>query len=190
MMSMTQANRLPKLMVIVAVSALVGCQDEIASPDRVGLQEPTGPVVLESGLNAYLVATGANEPVGSVLLVIAKFRSTDDDQTPTAFVASLYYDPAKIEFVECMDPGDGVLRFANPEAAPGMAKIAGAAANGLNTDDLFVARMRVLESGYLEGLSLELGELGILQQGFADVAPAVHVNPNVVTNDSMVIGKP
>ena len=190
MKSTTLTTRLPTLMVIVAVTALIGCKDELASPDSTPRPEPTEPVVLQSGVNAYLVVTGANEPVGSVLAVEARIGSTDEDQTPTAFVASLYYDHSRLEFLESVDLSDGVLRFANPEAAPGMAKIAGAAANGLNTDSLFVARMRVLESGYLDGLRLELRELGILERDFADVASDVYVSPNVVTSDSMVVRNP
>ena len=190
MKRITLVTRLPTVIVLAAISALMGCEDDPASPTGDPLQEPSGPVVLQSGVNAYLVVTGANEPVGSILSLEARIRSTDEDQTPTAFVASLYYDHSKLEFLESVDLGDGVLRFANPQAAPGMAKVAGAAANGLNTDRLFVARMRVLESGYLDGLRLELPELGILERGFADVASEVHVSPNVVTSDSMVVQQP
>ena len=159
-------------------------------PDGTPPPEPDAPVVLEAGINAYLVVSGASELVGSVITVEAKIRSTDEDQTPTAFVVSLHFDRSRLEFLESLDLADGVLRFANPEAAPGVAKVAGAAADGFDTDKLFVARMKVLEEDYLNGLALELHELGILERGFAEVAAETHVSGNIITNDSMVVRKP
>ena len=178
------------LTAVVAVAAFLGCKDEPFSPDRVPQPDPDDPVILQSGLNAYLVVSGASELVGSVVTVEAKIKSTEQEQTPTAFVASLHFDRSRLEFLESVSLDDGVLRVANPEAASGAAKVAGAAADGLDTDILFVARMQVLDEHYLQGLRLELHELGILEQGFADVAAETHVSANVITSNSMVVWNP
>lgn len=190
---MKPTTRLRSIRIWVALVActvsVFGCK-EPASPDAAPELIQDQPAVLQQGLNAYLIVSHTMQPVGGVVTVTANIGVLEGEATPTAFNASLRFNNERLEFLESIDLSDGALRFANPDAAPGVAKIAAAAPDGFSSEKLFSIYMKVLKPDYLEGLALDLHELGVVERGAANVAPEVHVNSSVGTEAPVMLPGP
>ncbi len=151
-------------------AATTACKDEVITPAG---DDERQVVVLEQGLNAYLVVTSDRAPVGSTISVEARLRAVGDDLSPTAFLANLHYDADRLEPVAVIALQDNVVRAVNLEAGPGLIKAAGAAANGLGTEILVSVTMKVIKPNYTASLSIDLDELTVVQGDFADKASDV-----------------
>ena len=171
---------------VACTVSVLGCR-EPASPDLAPELIQDQPAVLQQGVNAYLIVSHTVQPVGGVVTVTANIGTLEGEATPTAFNASLRFNSERLEFLESIDLSDGALRFTNPDAAPGIAKIAAAAPNGFSSEKLFSVYMKVLKPNYLEGLALDLHELGVVERGAANVAPEVHVNSSVGTEAPVMV---
>jgi hypothetical protein len=168
--------------VLLGMGAMA-CDEEAMEPDQ------QTPVILQQGVNVYLVVSGANLANGTEFWAEAKVRVVQEEQTPTAFVANLRYDPESVEFIGMLPMDDEVLRATNPDFEPNAIRVAGAAADGLGTETLFGVRMRVKRADYLAGLAVELDELDILEQDFAEVSSDAAVKADAVENGTPVLEK-
>ncbi len=172
------------LTAILVGMAVMACDEE-------AMMEPgqQTPVVLEQGVNVYLVVSGANLANGAEFWAEARVRVVRQELTPTAFVANLRYDPASVEFISMLPMDDDVLRVANPDFEPNAIRVAGAAADGFGTETLFGVRMRVKRADYLDGLAVELDELDVLEQDFAEVSADAAVRRDAVESGIPVLEK-
>ena len=158
--------RFVALFTALTVGAIAtACRDDPIMPEQ---EEGPAVVVLDRGLNAFLVVTSDRAPVGSTITVEAHVRAVGEDLNPTAFLANLRYDPERLEPVAVVTQRDDVVRVVNLEAGPGLIKAAGAAANGLGTEILVTVTMRVTKANYIASLSIDLDELTVVQENFAD----------------------
>lgn len=142
-------------------------------------EEPTQPfqdeLVLPAGVSVFLTVDDARASVGSVVNVTGRVRAVDADLTPTAYTVGLGYDPERLEPLGSEKPADGALRSIHLQAEPGLVLAAGAAANGLDGGLLFQVVMKVKKPDYVETLSIDLRELIVLENNFADIATDVNV---------------
>jgi hypothetical protein len=142
-------------------------------------EEPTRPLqneeqqILRSGLNVYLTVDSDDANPGARVRVSAKVRAVGVDLTPTGFQVEVRYDPEKLEPIEATALEDGALRAVNLSAGSGLIRAAGAAANGIGGDVLFALEMKVKAPGYRETLAVDVKELTVTQQNFADAAADV-----------------
>lgn len=150
---------------IAAVAALAGCWDEPTAPIQEGEQE-----ILQPGLNVYLTIDKADGAPATLVHVVAKVRAVAVDLTPTGFQVALEYDPERLEPVAVTRIGDGVLRAVNLSAGPGLIRAAGAAPSGLDSDVLFAVDLKIKAPGYGETLRLDVRELTVLEDNFADAS--------------------
>lgn len=74
-----------------------------------------------------------------------------------SFTARVLYDSTALEFIEEVPVGDGALRAMNP--APGLVRIAGASAQGMDAAKLAQVRFKVNDPAALALVRLELDEL-------------------------------
>jgi hypothetical protein len=162
---------------------VMACEEDTIEPDQ------QTPVVLEQGVNVYLVVSAANLANGTEFWAEARVRVVRQELTPTAFVANLRYDPASVEFLGMLPMDDDVLRVANPDFEPNAIRVAGAAADGFGTETLFGVRMRVKRADYLAGLAVELDELDVLEQDFAEVSADAAVRGDAVESGIPVLEK-
>ena len=162
---------------------VMACDEKTMEPDQ------QTPVILEQGVNVYLLVSGANLANGTEFWAEARVRVVQEELTPTAFVANLRYDPASVEFIGMLPMDDDVLRAANPDFEPNAIRVAGAAADGFGTETLFGVRMRVKRADYLTGLAVELDELDILEQDFAEVSADATVRDDAVEIGIQVLEK-
>lgn len=153
---------------IAGAAALVGCWDEPTEPVRDGEQE-----ILQPGLNAYLTLDRDDAQPGETVRVTVKVRPVGVDLTPAGFQVDLAYDAEKLEPVAATRIGDGVLRAVNLFAGPGLVRAAGASANGLGSSPLFALDMKIRAPAYGESLTLDVKELTVLQDNFADASADV-----------------
>ena len=130
-------------------------------------------VVMEQGINAYLVVSSDEEGSGSTIEVEARVRVVGEDLSPTAFLANLRYDTDYLEPVTVIPQDDDVVRAVNLEYAPGIIKAAGAGADGLGTEIMEAVTMKVKKAGYMTSLSIDLDELTVLEKNFSDVTRKV-----------------
>jgi len=168
---------------VVFTVLLMACTEDPVEP---GLETP---VILEQGLNAYLVVSAKNKPVGSEFWVEARVRAVGTDVTPTAFVANLRFDAERAVLIDMVSLADGVLRVANLNAGPGLMRVAGAAANGFGTETLFIAQMKVKAKNYIEGLRLELDELAVLEDNFADKTEETTIMHEIIPDGTPVVSR-
>jgi hypothetical protein len=150
---------------IAVAATVVGCWDEPTEPVQDGEEE-----ILQPGLNAYLTLDRDDAPPGGRVRVAVKVRPLGVDLTPTGFQVDLQYDPEKLEPVAETRFGDGVLRAVNLIAGPGLVRAAGASANGLGSNPLFALDMKVKAPAYGETLTLDVREVTVLQDDFADAS--------------------
>ena len=154
------------LCTVISVCAVVtACDDDPTKPG-----EAQELVVLDKGLNAYLVVSSDKAGVGSTISVEARIRAVGEDLNPTAFLANLSYDAERLTPVDVILQQDNVVRAVNLQAGPGLIKAAGAAPDGLGTEILVAVTMRVKQADYTASLSIELEELTVVQKNFTDMA--------------------
>ena len=170
---------------LTIVAVATACKDDPIMPEE---EEDPAVVVLDRGLNAYLVVTSDRARVGSTISVEARVRVVGEDLNPTAFLANLRYDAERLEPVAVIAQRDDVVRAVNLEAGPGLIKVAGAAANGLGTEILVIVTMRVKKAGYTAALSIDLDELTVVQGNFADKASQVRSMDTAVLSGTVVVG--
>ena len=181
-------TRFTALFAALTAGALVtACQDDPITPGGEQNQEV---VVLDQGLNVYLVVTSDRAPIGSTISVEARVRAVGEDLNPTAFLANLRYDAELLEPVAVIAQRDDVVRAVNLQAGPGLIKAAGAAANGLGTEILVIVTMRVKKAGYTAALSIDLDELTVVQEKFADKASQVRTMEAPVLLGTLVVEAP
>ena len=161
------------------------CENDPITPAE---EEGQSVVVLDRGLNAYLVVTSDRARVGSTISVEGRVKVVGEDLNPTAFLANLRYDAERLEPVAVIAQRDDVVRAVNLEAGPGLIKVAGAAANGLGTEILVIVTMRVKKAGYTAALSIDLDELTVVQGNFADKASQVRSMDTAVLSGTVVVG--
>jgi len=180
----TRMRQVATLVVVASVGAVLGgCQDDPITPGESDI------VVLDKGLNAYLVVSSDEAPVGSTISVEARIRIVGENLNPTAFVANVRYDAERLEPIELVPQQDGVMRAVNLQAAPGLIKAAGAAANGLGTEVLVAVTMRVKHADYAASISIDLDELTVVQENFADMAPEVKSMDRAISAETEVVEK-
>ena len=91
--------------------------------------------------------------------------------------------------IDMVSLADGVLRVANLNAGPGLMRVAGAAANGFGTETLFIAQMKVKAKNYIEGLRLELDELAVLEDNFADKTEETTIVHEIIADGTRVVSR-
>ncbi len=170
---------------LTIVAVATACKDDPIMPEE---EEDPAVVVLDRGLNAYLVVTSDRARVGSTISVEGRIKVVGEDLNPTAFLANLRYDAERLEPVAVIAQRDDVVRAVNLEAGPGLIKVAGAAANGLGTEILVIVTMRVKKAGYTAALSIDLDELTVVQGNFADKASQVRSMDTAVLSGTVVVG--
>ena len=170
---------------LTIVAVATACKDDPIMPEE---EEDPAVVVLDRGLNAYLVVTSDKARVGSTISVEGRVKVVGEDLNPTAFLANLRYDAERLEPVAVIAQRDDVVRAVNLEAGPGLIKVAGAAANGLGTEILVIVTMRVKKAGYTAALSIDLDELTVVQGNFADKASQVRSMDAPVLSGTVVVG--
>ena len=130
-------RRFAALCTAISIGAVVtACDDDPITPE-----EGQAFVVLDKGLNAYLVVSSDKARTGSTISVEAHVRVVGEDLNPTAFLANLRYDAERLEPIAVIAQKDNVVRAVNLEAGPGLIRAAGAAANGLGTEILVALTM-------------------------------------------------
>jgi hypothetical protein len=169
------------LCVVLLGAALSSCRDTPAGPDA------EGSMVLGPGLTAYVEVERDRAPVGATVRITVNLTVVGDEVTPTAFLATLRYDPDDLEPVAVADLRDGVERAVNLRARPGRIRAAGAAANGMGTETLFTVALRVTGADYAASLALDMEELIILEQDFANLAGRVTVVPTPLPEGGVVL---
>ncbi len=173
------------LCTVIAICAVVtACDDDPTKPG-----EAQEVVVLDKGLNAYLVVSSDKARTGSTITVEAHVRVVGEDLNPTAFSANLRYDPERLEPIAVIAQKDNVVRAVNLEAGPGLIRAAGAAANGLGTEILVAVTMMVKQADYTASLSIDLDELTVLQKNFADMAHKVQLMDRPILSRTDVVEK-
>ena len=178
-------TRFTALFAALTAGALVtACQDDPITPGGEQNQEV---VVLDQGLNVYLVVTSDRAPIGSTISVEARVRAVGEDLNPTAFLANLRYDAERLEPIAVIAQNDNVVRAVNLEAGPGLIRAAGAAANGLGTEILVAVTMMVKQADYTASLSIDLDELTVVQNNFADMAPQVRSMDRPILSGTAVV---
>ena len=178
----TGIRRLVALAAALSVGAVIGaCED-----DPLTAGEAEASVVLDKGLNAYLVVDSDKARSGSTISVEARVRVVGEELNPTAFLANLRYDPERLEPVNVIPQQDEVVRAVNLQAGPGLIRAAGAAA-GLGTEILVAVTMRVKQADYLASLSIDLDELTVVQRSFADLAPQVKSLDRAISSRTQII---
>lgn len=173
-------------LVVAMAAAMWSCDDGPVAPAAGGAPA----LMLGRGLHVYLTVSAMDAAPGAVVEVTAKVRPVGMALTPTAFSVAMRYDPDRLAPLALGDVNDGALRVANLEAGPGLARVAGASANGLGTETLFTMRALVRRAGYAAGLALAVEELDVIERNFADLAPQVRVQPQVVRADAVVLERP
>jgi hypothetical protein len=158
---------------LLVAAVLAACEDTV----NPGTEDV---VVLEKGLNVFLVVSDDHASTGGIITIEAHVRVVGEALTPTGFFADLHFDPDRLEPVEIAEQQDGVVRAVNLEANPGLARAAGAAPAGLGTETLFAVNMRVMQADYMGSLSILLEELIVLEQGFANLAAEAAVLPEAI----------
>ena len=167
----------------ISIGAVVtACDDDPITPE-----EGQTFVVLDKGLNAYLVVSSDKARTGSTITVEAHVRVVGEDLNPTAFSANLRYDPERLEPIAVIAQKDNVVRAVNLEAGPGLIRAAGAAANGLGTEILVAVTMMVKQADYTASLSIDLDELTVLQKNFADMAHKVQLMDRPILSRTDVV---
>ena len=169
----------------ISIGAVVtACDDDPITPE-----EGQAFVVLDKGLNAYLVVSSDKARTGSTITVEAHVRVVGEDLNPTAFSANLRYDPERLEPIAVIAQKDNVVRAVNLEAGPGLIRAAGAAANGLGTEILVAVTMMVKQADYTASLSIDLDELTVVQKNFADMAGQVQLMDRPILSRTDVVEK-
>ena len=177
--------RFAALFAALTVAAVAtACRDDAITPAD---EDRQAVVVLDRGLNAYLVVTSDRARVGSTISIEAHVKAVGEDLNPTAFLANLRYDAERLEPVAVVTQRDDVVRVVNLEAGPGLIKAAGAAANGLGTEILVTVTMRVTKANYTASLSIDLDELTVVQGNFADKASQVRSIDAPVLSGTVVV---
>ena len=181
-------RRFSALCIAITVGAVAtACEDD---PMTAGEVEGQAVTVLDEGLNAYLVVSSDRARVGSTISVEARLKVVGEDLDPTAFLANLRYDAERLEPVAVIAQRDDVVRAVNLLAGPGLIKVAGAAANGLGTEILVTVTMKVTKANYTASLSIDLDELTVVQEKFADKASQVRTMAAPVLLGTLVVERP
>jgi hypothetical protein len=163
-------RRFAMLCTVILIGAVgTACDDD----HPIMLEQGHELVVMEQGINAYLVVSSDEEGSGSTIEVEARVRAVGEDLSPTAFLANLRYDSDYLEPVTVIPQDDDVVRAINLEYAPGIIKAAGASADGLGTEIMVAVTMKVKKAGYMTSLSIDLDELTVLEKDFSDVTHKV-----------------
>ena len=169
----------------ISIGAVVtACDDDPTTPE-----EGQAFVVLDKGLNAYLVVSSDKARTGSTISVEARIRAVGEDLNPTAFLANLRYDAERLEPIAVIAQEDNVVRAVNLQAGPGLIRAAGAAANGLGTEILVAVTMMVKQADYTASLSIDLDELTVVQKNFADMAPQVRSMDRPILSQTAIVAK-
>ena len=163
-------------------TVVTACDDDPITPE-----EGQAFVVLDKGLNAYLVVNSVKVPVGSTVSVEARVRAVGEDLNATAFLANLRYDAESLVPIAVIAQKDNVVRAVNLEAGPGLIKAAGAAPNGLGTEILVAVTMRVKQADYAASLSIDLDELTIVQENFADKASEMKPMDRAISAETEIV---
>jgi len=158
-------------MLAFAVSA---CDDAIPAGGALVEAAPREP-----GINAYLSVDRPDAGVGEVVRLDARLAVVETDVTVSGFVATLTYDPTRVDVIDEIAVDDGAMRVGNLAAGPGLARFAGASSDGLASDVLFSIRVRPRAADYLKGLTLTLDELNTLENGFAERSSEARVGRSV-----------
>ena len=178
-------RRFAALCTAISIGTVVtACDDDPITPE-----EGQAFVVLDKGLNAYLVVSSDKARTGSTITVEAHVRVVGEDLNPTAFLANRRYDAERLEPIAVIAQNDNVVRAVNLEAGPGLIKAAGAAANGLGTEILVAVTMMVKQADYTASLSIDLDELTVVQNNFADMASQVRSMNRPILSGTAVIEK-
>lgn len=167
------------LVTLVGLVGVVGsCSDSLVSPEA-GQEESGSPEAsADPRVNLEVTEIGDEGPADRPVNVRVRgvFRSGDEEVTVTGYTVVLRYDGEALTPAASREPdGDG-LRVVNLEAGPGAVKAAGAAGAGFEHPVLFDLLLQVEEPGYREGLSVELQELDVKEEGFADISDRVEVD--------------
>ncbi len=165
-------------------TVVTACDDDPTTPE-----EGQAVVVLDKGLNAYLVVNTDKARTGSTISVEARVRAVGEDLNPTAFLANLRYDAERLEPIAVIAQQDNVMRAVNLEAGPGLIRAAGAAPNGLGTEILVAVTMRVKQADYIASLSIDLDELTVVQKNFADMAHQVRSMDRPILSQTAIVEK-
>lgn len=150
---------------------VAACGEDVTAPQAPG-PETEEPATVASDMSVDLVVSDLDAGSGETVTVAAEVSA--GDVTPTGFVAALGYDPARLApagEVE-IEEGEG-LRVVNLRAGEGSVRAAGAAADGFAESTLFALRMEVRKGGWANSLRLEMEELDIVENGFADMAARI-----------------
>lgn len=161
---------------LVALGALLACQEPSAVVQS-GEPDPD-----PSGAVAYLVA----EPgFGDTVTVRVRARTGIDAGMVGSFSLRIAFDARVTRFLAVL-PLEGGLRVHN--AQPGVVRVAGAAAEGFATSDLFAARF--LSSGDPEhAFTLEVPEL-VASGSFRDLVPVLHVMRSPLATGDVTVSVP
>lgn len=178
-----------RILVLLLCAGLIACsEDELSttSPqDQTEQNEP--PPEADPGLSAHLTAEPMSATPGETVVVRGVARGTGEDAfTATGFRASLSYRADAITPVATVEPAgadEAALRVVNTEAGPSMIKAAGAAPEGFTTSTLFAVRMKVEAPGWKDGLALDLAELNVMENDFAEVSDQVSVTTRVLAHE-------
>ena len=146
-------RRFAMLCTVILIGAVVtACDDD----HPIMLEQGHELVMMEQGINAYLVVSSDEEGSGSTIEVEARVRAVGEDLNPTAFLTNLRYDSDYLEPVTVIPQDDDVVRAIN-----------------LDTEIMVAVTMKVKKAGYMTSLSIDLDELTVLEKDFSDVTRKV-----------------
>jgi hypothetical protein len=118
---------------------------------------------------AYLTVSDSNGSVGSTLVAAGDVSLSAAGAGVGSFTVRVRFDPAALAFVEDV-PGTGMMRAIN--AKRGEVVIAGASGAPVADPRLFAIRFRVLRTGGVASLSLQVDEMNNGQ--FESQLPSLH----------------
>ena len=120
------------------------------------------PTVSSASMVAYLSVSRSAVLTGDELTVSANVRLGTGTPRVGSYLARMSYDPAQLEFLG-EAPVDAGAHAVNPQ--PGQITVAGAAADGITSERLFVMRFKVTGAHPLSALQLDVQELNDVAYG-------------------------
>lgn len=174
-MTFTRSSSRRLVRVATLLLAVSACDDDELRPGG----EYIAAAPQEPGINVYLSVDKPDAGVGEVVRLDARLAVIETDVTVSGFVATLTYDPTRVDVIDEIAVDDGAMRVGNLAAGPGLARFAGASSDGLASDVLFSIRVRPRAADYLKGLTLTLDELNTLENGFAERSSEARVGRSV-----------
>lgn len=162
-----------RMLALLATLALGGCDDDPLKSRAPG--EPTPPT---QGLQAFVQVDNESAAVGEEVTIFVRMQvGSENGAKIGSYTGRLRFDAEALAWSSDREINDG-LRVANPRAADGEVRFAGASAAGFADHTLYAGKFTVKKAGYAQGLALEMQEISAAAT-LGDLRPQLQVAPQV-----------